>query len=191
MDNRFGKIWLLSNLMRQVLSESSSAGSSPTNLEWLLWIDSDILILDGYQENHSQIEGVLSGDFVQDLLQLYGSQRGGKDLIVSDQRDSQMGDINAGLMLIRVCDWSVQFLDAWWNHEDAQQVCERESPPRFNTYHCNEVLSLTLLFFNLFFNLLILLLLSFYFNFNFLINQSNQIKGRIRAESVQYSLVSQ
>jgi hypothetical protein len=127
MDNRFGKIWLLSNLMRQVLSESSSsAGSSPANLEWLLWIDSDILILDGYQENHSQIEGVLSGDFVQDLLQLYGSQRGGKDLIVSDQRDSQMGDINAGLMFIRVCDWSVQFLDAWWNHEDAQQVRERD-----------------------------------------------------------------
>ncbi len=51
----------------------------------------------------------------------FGSE-GRADLIVADQRNSQFGDINAGTMIVRVSEWSLRFLEAWWNHDLAQQV---------------------------------------------------------------------
>lgn len=79
----------------------------------------------------------MSTNWVSDLVEAYGGIPGtgcrannnadvgsgqAADLIVADQRDSRFGDINAGTMLFRVSDWSLRFLDAWWNHPLAQQV---------------------------------------------------------------------
>jgi len=44
------------------------------------------------------------------------------DIIVADQRNSQFGDINAGTMILRVSDWSIAFLEAWWGHAHAIKV---------------------------------------------------------------------
>lgn len=129
MDNRFGKVWILSNLMRQLITYNEKDEIQNNKLEWLLWIDSDILILDDYSKLiTSKEKAVIAGNisqwpsdnFILNLIELYNNSS--IDFIVADQRDSQHGDINAGLMLMRVNKWNTEFFDVWWNHKDAQKV---------------------------------------------------------------------
>lgn len=95
-DDRFGKVWIMRTLMDRIRTEEQP-------IEWILWMDADVYIL-------RQAE-----DWASALIRTHGSF----DLIATDQRDSQFGDMNAGVMLLRVSDWTDSFLEAWWHHEEA------------------------------------------------------------------------
>jgi hypothetical protein len=104
-----------------------------SKIKWLFWIDSDVLITDGHNNPEH--------NWVADVIDMFGqgeqcgsgdrptSPQSSVDLIIADQRDSSFGDVNAGTIIFRVAQWSIDFLEAWWNHALAQQVRR----PRFSS----------------------------------------------------------
>jgi len=157
-DPRFGKVWLLAQAMREALAvRSNSGGVEKDGEHWLLWLDSDVVVLDGATMPSSL---PLGSNFAADLVEAYSrpgadsrcrrkaSSTGrasnvdaadeadsnsakekeckaadftGVHAIIADQRDSLLGDVNAGVMLWKVSPWSLAFLEAWWNHPLALQ----------------------------------------------------------------------
>ena len=96
-----------------------------TQLKWLLWIDSDIIILKGH--GHPKSNWIIDVIEFATLGSPYIEQTTREsvdsiDIIVADQRNSQFGDINAGTIIFRVSDWNIAFLEAWWGHPHAIKV---------------------------------------------------------------------
>jgi hypothetical protein len=127
--------------MRAALAASNSGSGSAGGEHWLLWLDSDVLVVDG--------AAALTNNFAADLVEAYSrpgadprcrrpasnsghavdgvaaasaaaaaddADAAGVHFIVADQRDSLFGDVNAGVMLWKVSRWSLAFLEAWWDH---------------------------------------------------------------------------
>ena len=157
-DPRFGKVWLLAQAMREALAKRSDSGAAAKDGEhWLLWLDSDVVLLERATQADSTAQ---ESNFAADLVEAYsrpgadsrcrreasntghtsdmGAAEGTKSdnveedsskaadftgvhAIVADQRDSLLGDVNAGVMLWKVSPWSLAFLEAWWNHPLAVQ----------------------------------------------------------------------
>lgn len=98
-DQRWNKIKLLRTLMDE---EGVDEGS------YVVWLDADLIVLDldwGFEE----------------IVALHPTS----DLIASKDSSPESGLINTGLMLLRVCDWSRDFLDSWWDSYDRASFSEQ------------------------------------------------------------------
>jgi hypothetical protein len=88
-DGRFGKVWLLAHAMREVMDAKwraratraaggeggQEARSEPAFPEWLLWLDSDVLVLDGHGLGNDS-EGP---DWLERVLATYGEEAGSEE----------------------------------------------------------------------------------------------------------------
>ena len=127
-DLRFGKVALLTHAMSELMRRGSS-------VKWLLWLDADVLLLEGPPPNTAATDSIDDDDdhnfarrVITRALESSSSSSPSSSLsfIIADQRDSQFGDVNAGTMVVKVCAWSKQFLEAWWGHPAARRAGEYE-----------------------------------------------------------------
>ena len=99
-DVRWNKIKILIHLLKVAREEE---GSTKRSRMWYLWIDSDLILLNG-SFLRSEVHELISR-----------AQLSNRHLIVSRDSRPESGIMNTGMMLIDDSDWSMEFLYAWWN----------------------------------------------------------------------------
>ena len=111
-DNRFGKVKLLHDaIVRGITAEMSNSSRSLSSAtldqsRWVLWLDADVFILNS------------TGRWPDQLVHNYGGPA--VDVIIARESDLSNGQFNTGVVLMRVSDWSMRFLDAWWDAPEAK-----------------------------------------------------------------------
>ena len=94
-DVRWNKVKILSEGMR----------TWGKGMDYLLWVDADLVFLD------------MSFDIIQDIVYDTSLHRGG-EMFMSAESAGSSTMINSGSILIKNSDFTAKFLDDWWGSED-------------------------------------------------------------------------
>lgn len=101
-DHRWQKVWLLHYCIQRALSQNIDS------LEYVVWMDSDLVVLDQAMR-------------LERLCRSFPDA----DLLVSKDSRPELGLMNSGFMLLKVSQWSLSFLEAWWGAYDLASVSDQ------------------------------------------------------------------
>ena len=101
-DHRWQKVWLLHYSLQRALSNNTN------KLEYIVWIDSDLVVLDPSMR-------------LERLCRSFPDS----DLLVSKDFRPEHGLMNSGFMIFKVSPWSLSFLEAWWSNHDRASVSDQ------------------------------------------------------------------
>ena len=105
-DARWNKVLFLKNELRMIQHHCRS----DPHERYVVWLDADLAVVD---------HGL-------DILEIIASN-GDAHIIMSKDKKSAPYVGNTGSIIVRVSDWSAEFLDLWWNSYDRSKCCEQNA----------------------------------------------------------------
>lgn len=100
-DVRWNKVIILHQLISSYLKSIISSGLEDRGAKYLIWLDSDLIIA-----NHTFSFTKLATEHPH------------ADIIISAEVNQDNGLANSGCMMVKVSDWSREFLWQWWTVKD-------------------------------------------------------------------------
>eukprot|EP00854_Cymbomonas_tetramitiformis_P010600 gene10600-12538_t len=106
---RYGKVWYLLNWMRHLVAMPQPRPA------YIFWLDADAVFVNFETDTLSHV--------IQEHLQDPETQMA----VTREAHGGVTGKtqkptiVNSGALLLRVGDWAIDFLQAWWNHPEALQ----------------------------------------------------------------------